>query len=311
MSEILQVAALYRSQLGSQGLRTLADFFAYNQGDRLDKPGLETWRQRWRITVPAVPGGDDADTDTNAGRPKMSTFYLKRFSRPPLRRQWQRWLSGSWWTSTAGVEWANAVDLAAAGVRAVQPVAFGEEMVGPWERRSFILLGQAPGESLEQWVPRHLPAVSTEPGRVSIERDGVSAERDGFNRRHRLDALARFIGKFHAAGFVHRDLYLCHIFYMERLSADSSSRHEFCLIDLQRVFRPRWWRMQRWVVKDLAALAYSTPTDRVGLWERLRFLCRYVQVCSGRFGSARQLAALVHAKTASIARQRQRRLARQ
>jgi hypothetical protein len=212
-----------------------------------------------------------------------------------LLRQWERWICGRWGSSTAGIEWANATALAAAGVAAVEPAAFGQELSGPLERRSFVLLGEAPGESLERWVPAHLPP--------------AGAERDWRARRSRLDALARFVGEFHAAGFVHRDLYLCHIFYTGRTSAtgdgDAQAGGEFCLIDLQRVFRPRW-RGRRWVVKDLAALDYSTPIDRAGKWERLRFLCRYVRACGG-FGSARQLAALVGAKTARVARKQQRR----
>ena len=163
-------------------------------------------------------------------------------------------------------------------------------MAGPWERRSFILLREVPGESLERWWPQHLPPESqeTHPNR----------------RRVRLDRLARFVAGFHAAGFVHRDLYLSHVFVQPATGnsgdAGGGPDERFALIDLQRVFQPKW-RHRRWVVKDLAALDYSTPRDRVGQKERLRFLCRYVREC-GRFGSARQLARRIGAKTARIAR---------
>jgi len=76
------------------------------------------------------------------------TFYLKRFEHPPLRRQIERWRAGHRTLSTAGIEWINARQLARAGISAVEPIAFGQQMAGPWERRSFILLRQMPGESL-------------------------------------------------------------------------------------------------------------------------------------------------------------------
>jgi hypothetical protein len=290
-SQTFQVAAAWQSFLNSQGIRDLAHLFAWNRGDRLDKPGLEGWRQRWRIKLAG-------------SRDEPQTLYLKRFDRPPFARQWERWRSGEMCSSTAGVEWRNAVALAAAGVRAAEPVAFGQEMAGPFEVRSAILIGEAPGESLERWVPANLPP--------------ASHEVDWRNRRLRLDGLARFVARFHDAGFVHRDLYLCHIFYEPRIAQepgracgqDDVSRdlqHAFCLIDLQRVFRPRW-RGQRWAIKDLAALDFSAPSDRVSERERLRFLCRYVRLC-GRFGTARQLAGGIQAR-ADRMRRRQARASR-
>jgi hypothetical protein len=291
MPESLQVTDGWVSELQSAGLESLAEVFAWNVGERLDKPGLEDWRQRWRVHL------EDAQ-----GSPR--TLYLKRFDRPPLRRQWERWQSAPR-LSTAGIEWRNACDLARAGIRAAQAVAFGQQMIGPIEIRSAVMLGEVPGVSLEKWVPANLPP--------------AHADEDLVNRRRRLDSLARFIARFHAAGFVHRDLYLCHVFFDAaapdtglNAAADEgggSSRdagfqrsggEAFCLIDLQRVFRPRW-RRRRWIVKDLAALDFSTPADRVDGRERLRFLCRYVRHCPG-FGSARLLAGRIAARNARMAR---------
>lgn len=284
MPDSFQVADGFESLLRSAGLGSLSALFAWNSGERLDKAGLEGWRQRWRIRL----------TDAH-GAPW--TLYLKRFDRPPLRRQWERCRLHSR-MSTAGIEWQNARDLANMGVRAAQPVAFGEQMVGPMERRSAILLGEAPGMSLERWVPARLTPADADP--------------DPAKRRRRLDGLARFVARFHAAGFVHRDLYLCHVFFDEEAFEKAAARasdgtdannHKteaaFCLIDLQRVFRPRW-RKRRWIVKDLAALDFSTPLDRVTRRERLRFLCRYVRDCP-RFGTARLLARRIAARTARTA----------
>jgi len=277
MGDAFQIAPGWETLLAAHGLCELAAVFNWRRGERLDKAGLESWRQRWRISLPDRGGFEQS-------------LYLKRFDHPPVRRQVQRWRSGHRGLSTAGIEWTNARLLAGAGICAAEPIAFGEQMTGPWERRSFILLGEVPGEALERWLPVHLPPADQE---ANVRR-----------RRAVADRLARFVAAFHAAGFVHRDLYLSHVFIRPAVPpADdqATTRDEtFCLIDLQRVFRPRW-RRRRWVVKDLAALNYSAPADRVGRGERLRFLCRYVRRC-GRFGSARRLARLVDAKTSRIAR---------
>ncbi len=258
MTETVQIDACYEELLRSLGWGTLDGVFAWGSGRRLDKAGLESWRQRWRAEI---PGGATADGQI---------LFLKRFNRPPLRRQIERWRSGEWRFSTAGVEWRNARDLRAAGIDAAVAVAFGQEMRGPLEVRSFLVLEGVEGEALERWLPAH---------RARLENPAF--------RRSLLDAVARFVAAFHKAGFVHRDLYLSHIFI------DAGSRLH--LIDLQRVFRPRW-RRRRWVVKDLAALDASTPRDWISEPERLRFLSRYLREC-GRFGPARVLARSVRAKS--------------
>lgn len=284
MSEKFWIDPQYAAMLAEQCLGDLDAVFAWQAGDRLDKPTLEGWRQRWRLRLPKPDG-------------VTAVLYLKRFDRPRLGRQVERWLTGHWGRSTAGVECDNARQLAAAGINAAIAVAYGERMVGPWERRSFVLLGEVPGEALERWVPAHMPPLDDAAGHLL--------------RRRLVDRLADFVAAFHRAGFVHRDLYLSHVFV--RLGPtgqpDDADAGLFALIDLQRVFRPRW-RHRRWVVKDLAALDFSTPADRFSRWDRLRFLCRYVRACD-RFGSARELARLVTAKADRMRRRARGHNARQ
>ena len=64
--------------------------------------------------------------------------------------------------------------------------------------------------------------------------------------------VAHIARRFHAAGYNHRDLYCCHFLIRE----PAAGRFDIRLIDLQRVQRRRWFRW-RWIVKDLAQLAYS------------------------------------------------------
>ena len=117
-------------------------------------------------------------------------------------------------------------------------------MRGSRELSSAVLMGSVPGESLEQ--------------RVSRETERVG--------RARLVQLAEFVGRFHALGYVHRDLYLAHVF--------DAGDGAFHLIDLHRVMKPRWQR-QRWLIKDLSALHYSTPLRSASRVDRVRFMRRY------------------------------------
>ncbi len=159
-------------------------------------------------------------------------------------------------------------------------------MQGIREIRSFVLLEDLEGESLEKWLPRELAP--------------THQETDWGRRRRLMDRLATFVAHFHASGFIHRDLYLSHVFINENQYSNNESL--FALIDLQRVFRPSW-RQERWRIKDLAALHYATPEDRVGRWERLRFLSRYCNAL-GSGSRPRPLAVAVDAKADRMRRRR-------
>ena len=80
--------------------------------------------------------------------------------------------------------------------------------------------------------------------------------------------MAEIARRFHAAGYNHRDFYTCHFLVKEPAPGQFDVR----LIDLQRVQRRRWFR-RRWIVKDLAQLAYSAPRDRIGSERDDRLVC--------------------------------------
>ena len=109
-------------------------------------------------------------------------------------------------------------------------------------------------------------------------------------------ALAELIRLLHGAGLVHRDLYLAHVF----MDAGVDGVAELYLLDLQRVLRPRW-RIRRWVVKDLAALHFSTPADAASAADRLRWLKHY-RACTKLSADDRRLVRAIIAKTRRIAR---------
>jgi hypothetical protein len=100
-------------------------------------------------------------------------------------------------------------------------------------------------------------------------------------RDRRLDRLvcevAEVARRFHWAGYNHRDLYAGHFFVREPTAGQFYVR----LIDLQRVQLRRRFR-RRWLVKDLAQLAWSLPADRLGCRRRLAFMRHYLGVAKLR-----------------------------
>lgn len=99
---------------------------------------------------------------------------------------------------------------------------------------------------------------------------------DARERRALADELAAIVARLHAGGWCHRDLYLHHFVLAER---------GLVLLDVGRAMRVTSdWRaafgagaLERWFVKDVAALLHSTPRV-VPTRERLRFVARYLDL---------------------------------
>lgn len=271
----LVVQRRFVSLLRDNGFDEFDSFFEPHAGESLGKPGLGAWRQRVRLTL-RTPDGTEC------------TAYLKRYENPPLGRQILRWLSGRAFDSTAGVEWRAISRLAAAAMPVPEPIAYGRHMRGWFEVRSFVLMAEVPGVSLEAWLPANWRRDATGPARA--------------RQQQMIRRLARQIAAFHSAGFVHRDLYVSHIF----LRDPASETPRFTFIDLQRVFRPRW-RRTRWIVKDLAALNYSVE-GLVSRTDRLRFWRAYADA-AGRPRRPRLLLARIDSKTDRVRRHDARRRA--
>lgn len=234
----LTTASNRRALLESNGWKTLDDLFRLANDESLSKPGLPRWRERLRVSLVDSAG-------------KSVEVYVKRFRDIPLSRQFDRFWGSDPHHGTAWTEWYWLGELARAGIRAAEPIAYGEEMIGPWERRSAIVMGAVDGISLERWCAEHDDPL---PSPV-------------------LEALADLVARFHALGIAHRDLYLSHVF----ADAPDADAPRLSLIDLQRIVRIGH-RRRRWIVKDLAALNYSTPPAAVSPRNRLRWLKRYLQL---------------------------------
>lgn len=258
----LIVDPAFAELLHRAGLDSLDALFAYQGGQSLSKPGLDPWRTRMRVTL------RDAGAE--------HTLYLKRFDHPPRRASREARRSGSGAASLAGNEWTWIERLTAAGIPCLQGVAFGEQLHRRREVHSAIVTAPSPGRSLETWCKEWTIA-------------------DRAKIRSLIPQAAALSAKLHAAGFIHRDFYLSHLFFDPARPIERS----LCLIDLARVIRPTW-RMRRWIVKDLAALNHSAPAPLVTRADRVRWLRAYLGV--PRLGSdGKALAYRVIGKSARVA----------
>ncbi|HEV3340798.1 MAG TPA: lipopolysaccharide kinase InaA family protein [Pirellulales bacterium] len=203
-------------------------------------------RENWRLEL--------------SGESRRHVLFLKKHRVRSMAERLRSWI-GSRGGATAGrVEADNVAALKQAGIDTMRVVAFGERVSGGLSQ-SFFMTEELRGfTQLDHFVrQRFVPA----------------AERT--RRDQKLHALAASVAevarRFHAAGFNHRDFYCCHFFIREL----ASRRFAIRLIDLQRVEQRRWLR-GRWIVKDLAQLAYSAPRERIGNTLRLAFIKRYLGV---------------------------------
>jgi hypothetical protein len=202
-------------------------------------------RENWRLDL--------------AGAGRECVVFLKKHRRRSLVER-LAWLVGCTSPSPGRTEAENVAALRQAGVESMRVVAFGEHVRGG-VAESFFMTEELRGYAqLDHFLrQRFVPAAKrTRP-------DGSLASL--------AETVADVARRFHLAGFNHRDFYCCHFFIQEM----PGGRFAVRLIDLQRVERRRWWR-DRWIVKDLAQLAYSAPRERVTRTLLMRFIKRYLSV---------------------------------
>ncbi len=250
------------------GLDTVAGAFAWAGGDDLDKPGL-AHRRRTRLEL-----------KDHAGR--THELYMKRYGREPLGVRLKRRLTHGRRLGPAGIEFENVRTATSAGVPTMQAVAWGEQPARFGPGCGYIIVTAVPGDALERCLADFL------------ERCGSEAVGRFTNK------LAELVRRLHASGYVHRDLYASHVFLDE-----SQDEINLYLIDLARMFRPRWRRF-RWRVKDLAQLKYSMPAAWVEqYWDGFLAAClgETADAAAGRFSRA------IDGKVARMRRRSERRRA--
>ncbi|MCA9256157.1 MAG: hypothetical protein KDA33_10995, partial [Phycisphaerales bacterium] len=258
----MRVDPRYIDLLRDAGLSTYDAVMSSEVGASMNKPGLASYRERIRLTLGA---GDRAET-----------VFLKRYKRPPLKEQLRRMWEFKFRRGSADREMHFARHLGLLGVNTMRRIALGSRMRGWLEQSGFGITGEVPGESLEKLVDHwssHAAAVPT------------PAE-----RRDLIEELGKVAFRLHNNGLFHRDLYLCHVFMSRR----GDGAIVLSVIDLGRMIRSSV-RAERWRIKDLAALAYSSPAPLVTRADRVRFLYHYarLEACGDRQSVRKRVRALV------------------
>lgn len=169
----------------------------------------------------------------------------------------------------AAVEWHWLHMLPLLGLESAQPIAWLAD-----RHTNLIVTASVKGRSLDAWL-------------VDAAAEGWLGDVFGYACRE----VAPFARRLHGQGLIHRDLNCGHLFATNPRSAGRPA-----VIDVERMFRPRW-RWRRWVVKELASLLASSPVP-VPVPVALRFLCSYQPELNTR--QRRKLARAVGRKVARI-----------
>lgn len=179
--------------------------------------------------------------------PEQLPVYVKRHFRLPLPRLLFRILRGAR-SRTAVDEFNSIVLFHRAGIPTVMPIAAGLQRQGFFQSQSFLIT-----RALENTVRLD-----------HLLREGTLSFTE---KKNLIKKLALLVRDMHARGFNHRDLYLCHLL--------RDAEGNLFIVDLHRVDRRRQVP-ERWKVKDIAALNYSSPSPQVTRADRLRFLKIYL-----------------------------------
>ena len=168
----------------------------------------------------------------------------------------KNWLQFKWPVIGATNEYEACRALFEEQIAAPRPAAFAVSSGSIAARRSFVLCDELAGyTSLED-----------------LTDDWTQQPPSPITRQRYLYAVARFARKFHQAGFIHRDFYICHLLADDK--ALSRGDVSLAVLDLHRARRfaqvPR-----RWLKRDLAALLFSRLDLGFSQRDWLRFIALY------------------------------------
>lgn len=159
-------------------------------------------------------------------------------------------------------EWVAIEALQRIGVDTMNVVACGEEGINPASVRSFIITEELTGtESLEKWAPRFLNN-ETASGKIRLKRTIIRK-------------VAEIGRRLHTNGINHRDFYLCHLLLdLSTATASSPEDVTLYLVDLHRAQIRKHMR-QRWAVKDIGGIFFSSMDLPLTSRDRFRFMAAY------------------------------------
>ena len=154
-------------------------------------------------------------------------------------------------------EWQAIARLHELQIPTLEVVGYGMRGVNPAQRQSFL-------------ISRELPLF------ITLEDLGKKWQTDAPSFAFKLALIrevARIAKTIHSDGMNHRDFYLCH-FLLDLIEYETDGCVKLYLIDLHRAMMHKK-TPQRWVIKDLAGLYFSSQD--IGLTQRdwLRFIKLY------------------------------------
>jgi len=154
-------------------------------------------------------------------------------------------------------EWRAIQKLEQLGVETMRLAGYGHVGLNPAQQQSFVITEElANCISLEDYC-----------------RDWPETPPPFAHKRRLVERVAEMTRRLHRNGINHRDLYICHFLLQLPWDGQEETLH-LHLIDLHRV-QIRKQTPQRWVVKDVGSLHFSSM--EIGLTQRdlLRFLRVY------------------------------------
>ncbi|MDP6375018.1 MAG: lipopolysaccharide core heptose(I) kinase RfaP [Pseudomonadales bacterium] len=153
-------------------------------------------------------------------------------------------------------EYLACLHLEAAGVRAPTVAGYGSSDGGAAQRTSWVICDELAGHlSLEDLVA-----------------DWEARAPTSCQVHALVEGVASFVRNLHGAGVVHRDLYICHLLIDQ--AAWREGEVKLAVLDLHRAqIHDRIPR--EWLLRDLAALLFSTLDLGLSRYAWLRFVRRY------------------------------------
>ena len=160
-----------------------------------------------------------------------------------------------WPVLGASNEWNALNKLRALSIPSLIPLAYGVRGKNPARQQSFI-------------VTRELTDV------IQLDHFFEQYSVDVKAKHRILASLATIARELHAAGINHRDFYLCHFMLKTQFIANQHQAPEIYVVDLHRAqLRPQV--PERWLVKDLGSLLFSSLNLQFTRRDYLRFLQVY------------------------------------
>ena len=189
---------------------------------------------------------------------KKRGFFLKRHSGIGWAEIIRDLLQGRKPILGARNEWQALQRLEILNISSLKPIAFGERGWNPASRQSFLVTEELKDTvSLEEVVK-------------------TWREREDFVmvKRAIIRQLAELARRMHHNGMNHRDFYICHIHVSQQWLDEPNEKPELFVIDLHRA-QIRQEVPQRWLVKDIGSLLYSSLDTGITVTDLFRFMQLY------------------------------------